>query len=145
MTAEAVHEDAIHALCQRAGFEATQIDWLAADLSLRRFARVSLAGAPVATAIARVEAPEDPAGRPSGVAPEPPLEPIRDLLERNGLPVPKSFGIDADAGVQLLEDCGRLPLRDAVATLSGPERWSLHIEACDWVARLQAVPREAGV
>ncbi|MEM7411859.1 MAG: phosphotransferase, partial [Myxococcota bacterium] len=46
---------------------------------------------------------------------------------------------------QLLEDCGRLPLRDAVATLSGPERWSLHIEACDWVARLQAVPREAGV
>ena len=59
------------------------IDWIPAGLGLRRFARVHLAGdsAPVSV-IARVEAPEDPAGRPPGLPPAPPLEPLRALLER---------------------------------------------------------------
>jgi mannose-1-phosphate guanylyltransferase len=63
----------------RAGLEPLRIEWLPAALSLRRFARIHTA---TRTAVARIEAPEDPAGRPAGVAPEPPHEPIRALLER---------------------------------------------------------------
>ena len=67
------------------GAEAAKIELLPAALGLRRFARVTLTGGPAATLVARVDAPEDPAGRPPGIPPEPPLEPLRALLERRGL------------------------------------------------------------
>ena len=75
---------------------------LAAALGLRRFYRLRAASG--RTLIARVEAEEDPAGRPPGIPAEPPLEPIRARLERAGLPVPKCYG--SAPGIALLEDFG---------------------------------------
>ena len=121
------------------------IDWLDAHLSLRSFARVHLDSADVPSLVARVEAAEDPAGRPPGIPPEPRLEPIRALLERAGLPVPCRYGGGGgDAQLDLLEDVGSTPLRDA--TLEAPEeRRALYREACDLVPRLQAIAPAPGV
>ena len=117
-----------------------RIEWLSAQLGLRRFARVTLAGeASPRTLIARIDAPEDPGGRPAGVPPEPPLEPIRALLEAHGLPVPRRFGGDEAKGIDLLEDVGDRSLRDAAADPA--ERAALYAEACDWIPQLQRIPR----
>jgi hypothetical protein len=115
------------------------IESIDAGLGTRRFFRVELDRAEPATAIARVEAPEDPAVRPAGAAPEPPLEPIRALLEAHGLPVPRRYGASPAAGLELLEDAGPISLRDAVATASPAERRALYAEACGLVPRLQRV------
>src|SRR5262245_66672323 len=93
---------------QQLGAQVLGVEPLAAGLGLRRFARVRLSGGPAPTLIARVEAPEDPAGRPTGLQPEPPLEPIRALLERAGLPVPRRYG--SAPGIELLEDYGDVSL-----------------------------------
>ena len=145
MSPEAQLEEAIHALCERAALTPTGIEWMPAELSLRRFARVHLAGPAPASLVARVEAAEDPAGRPAGVPPEPPLEPIRRHLEDAGLPVPASYGIDEARGIQLLEDVGTLSLRDAVPALRAEARWELHAEACAWVPKLQATTPADGI
>ena len=121
------------------GAEVARLEPLAGQLGLRRFARVWLKSGSPATLIARLEAPEDPGGRPSGIAPEPPLEPLRTLLERAGLPVPARYGGDARAGLDLLEDLGSLSLREAVGSASAAERRALYEEACDLVPRLQRV------
>jgi hypothetical protein len=113
-----------------------RIEPLSAGLGLRRFLRLSLDGPP-GTAIARIEAPEDPAGRPAGVAPEPPLEPLRTHLEQAGLPVPASHGRDVAAGIDLLEDVGEVSLRRAAAEASPEERRALYAEACSLIPRLQ--------
>lgn len=121
------------------GAEPTQIAFLPGALGLRRFARVTLEGAEVASLVARVEAPEDPAGRPPGIPPEPPLEPLRALLERHALPVPACYGSDAEAGIALLEDAGSLSLGAFVRDASAAERRSIYREACGLVPRLQRV------
>ncbi len=113
------------------------VKWLDGQLGLRRFARVTLPGWDPSSAIARVEAPEDPRGRPPGVAPEPPLEPIRALLEAEGLPVPRRYG--AAGGIELLEDVGTRSLRDAVEDATPGERNTLYNAACDLVPALQRV------
>lgn len=133
-------ETSLRELTQRTlGRRVARIEWLSAQLGLRRFARLVLAGdgAP-ATLIARIDADEDPAGRPPGVPAEPPLEPIRALLEEHGLPVPKAFAADPAKGIDLLEDVGDQSLRDAAADPAG--RGPLYDEACDWIARIQQVP-----
>lgn len=137
--------DALDRLAREAlGAELAAIEPLAAGLGLRRFLRLRLRGGAVASAIARVEAPEDPAGRPAGVAPEPPLEPLRTVLERAGLPVPARLGGDADAGIDLLEDVGDVSL--AAATAGGPhERRALYAEACSLVPSLQRVRDPGGL
>src|SRR5262245_15382432 len=99
-----------------------------AGLSLRRFARVFIAPPGPPSVVARIEAPEDPAGRPGGAAPEPPQEPIRALLERAGLPVPRRLGGDVGAGIDLLEDAGRVPLLDAAVRRSPNDRSALYRE-----------------
>jgi hypothetical protein len=126
------------------GAEATQIELLPAQLGLRRFARVTLAGGPAATLVARVDAPEDPAGRPPGIPPEPPLEPLRALLERCGLPVPACYGADEAAGIQLLQDAGAVPLCDFARDASPAERRAIYAEACDLVPRIQRVADPEG-
>ena len=83
--------------------------------------------------------PEDPAGRPAGAAPEPPHEPIRALLERAGLPVPRRLGGDPAAGIELLEDVGSLPLQSAAAALAPAARADLYREACELVPRIQRI------
>ncbi len=92
------------------------VEWLPAQLGLRRFARVLIEAGPPDSLIARCETEEDPAGRPAGSAAEPPLEPIRALLEAAGLPVPRHYGADAGLGIQLLEDLGDESLRQRATT-----------------------------
>jgi len=127
------------------GREAERIQWLPGALGARRFARVALAGSPPCSLIARLEAPEDPTGRPAGVAPEPPLEPIRALLERHGLPVPSRFGGDDAGRIELLEDVGSVSLRDWVAKAPAMERRRVYGQACALVAALQRVSDPGGV
>jgi hypothetical protein len=121
------------------GAEVAGIERIPGQLGLRRFFRLTLASGPVASLIARVDRPEDPAGRPAGVPAEPPLEPVRALLERHGLPVPARYGGDPDAGIDLLEDLGDRTLREAAEEASTAERQALYEEACDLVPRLQAI------
>jgi aminoglycoside/choline kinase family phosphotransferase len=121
------------------GAEALKIEPLPAALGLRRFARVTLASGPATTLVARVDAPEDPAGRPPGIPPEPPLEPLRALLERCGLPVPACYGADERARIQLLEDAGSLSLCDFARGATPAERRAIYAEACGLVPRIQRV------
>jgi len=123
------------------GAEVTACEPIAGQIGLRRFWRVRLAprpGAP-ATLVARIEASEDPASRPSGTPPEPALEPVRRLLETHGLPVPTRFGGDAAAGIELLEDAGERSLLAAVENASGETRRALYGEVCALVPRLQRI------
>ncbi len=119
--------------------------WLPAGLGARRFARARLAGAAVATAIARIEAPEDPRIRPGGAPPEPAQEPIRALLEAHGLPVPRRYGADPEAGIELLEDLGELSLERALGAAGAERRRALYEAACDLVPQLQRVRPAPGV
>ncbi len=116
------------------GREVRGLHLLTGGLALRRFHRVTLDGPPH-TLVARVEAEEDPAGRPAGVPPEPPLEPIRGFLAEAGLPVPASLGRDADLGIDLLEDLGDQALADAPQDT----RLAYTAEACALVPRLQSL------
>jgi len=139
---DAVLEATLRALVRATlGAEVTGCEPIAGQIGLRRFWRVRLAprpGAP-ATLVARIEAAEDPASRPSGTAPEPALEPLRHLLETHALPVPARFGGDAAAGIELLEDAGERSLAAAVASASGEMRRALYGEVCALVPRLQRI------
>jgi aminoglycoside/choline kinase family phosphotransferase len=138
-------ESRLRDVCHASGLEPLRIEWLPASLSLRRFARIHLRSPDGATAVARIEAPEDPAGRPAGVPPEPALEPIRALLERAGLPVPRRIGGDPAAGIELLEDVGAVSLQRAAAALAPAARADLYREAGELVPRIQAIAPEPGV
>ncbi len=123
------------------GVEVTGIEPIAGQIGLRRFLRVHLAARPggPSTLVARIEAPEDSASRPSGTPPEPALEPIRALLEAHALPVPRSFAGDAAAGIELLEDVGARSLAAAVATADDATRRALYSEVCALIPRLQRI------
>jgi aminoglycoside/choline kinase family phosphotransferase len=78
-----------------------------------------------------------------GIAPEPPLEPIRALLESEGLPVPRRYAADPAHGVELLEDLGEVSLADFANTANASELEGLYAEACALVPRLQRIePRD---
>jgi len=133
-------EARIRALAEGAlGAPVAKVEALAAQLGLRRFFRVAMARGPVATLVARVDQPEDPSGRPEGVAPEPPLEPIRALLEQHGVPVPASYARDETGAIELLEDVGDRSLRDATEDAGADERRALYQAVCDLVPRIQAI------
>jgi len=118
------------------------VEPLAPGLGRRRFLRLRLAPGEPATLIARAE--PDTAPATTGAAPEPPLEPIRALLERAGLPVPARFG--AADGVELLEDVGDVSLERAVAGAAAAERRALYDEAVSLVPRLQSIrPDRPGI
>jgi aminoglycoside/choline kinase family phosphotransferase len=133
---------ALAALVKRAlGTELVEIEPIAPGLGNRRFFRLRLAesrdaGQP-SRVIARVEAEEDRAKRPDGVAGEPTLEPLRGFLEEAGIPVPKRYGGDAELCVELLEDVGSTSLEAAVGTASRALRAELYDEACALIPRLQ--------
>ncbi len=99
----------IEALCiERFGTAPERIDPIPAGLGLRRFYRL-LVGArdgPTTSVVARIDVPEDPAGRPAGVPPEPPLSPILQAMRRAKLPVPELLAESQDGQVLLLEDVG---------------------------------------
>jgi aminoglycoside/choline kinase family phosphotransferase len=139
-------EAAIRRLVRDAlGRDPEAVQWLPGALGLRRFARVRTGLARPAHLIARVERPEDPAGRPPGIPPEPPLEPIRALLERAGLPVPARYGGDPQRGIELLEDAGDTSLCEAASAADRDERMALYREACGLIPRLQRVADPGGV
>jgi aminoglycoside/choline kinase family phosphotransferase len=116
-----------------------RVDAVEGGLGPRRFFRVQLAGQNPSSAIARVELAEDPALRPRGVPPEPPLEPLRRFLEDHGLPVPQNYASDDRNGILLLEDAGPSSLQTAASALSSEERRVLYSEACSWLPRLQSL------
>ena len=142
----AIIGDLVHA---KFGVAVSRIDPLRGALGFRNFSRVWLKVVETKnksipeTLIARIESAEDPAGRPAGVPPEPPLEPIRALLEAEGLPVPRRYAADPARGVELLEDLGEVSLADFARSASEPELESLYAEACELPARLQRIePRD---
>ncbi len=132
------------------GCEPGRCEPLPAGLGPRRFYRVTLPDAGPdgverpRTLVARVEDPDRATtGRALGkdgprLPPEPPLEPIRALLESRGLPVPRSYAERPDLGIDLLEDVGDRTLRDA----TGGEAEALYARACALIPRLQAIRPE---
>ena len=121
----------------RLGGDVVALEPIAAGLGTRVFMRLRLSGSSVSSAIARIEMPEDPAGRPAGVPAEPSLEPLRGFLEASGIPVPRSYAVAG--AIQLLEDVGELSLEAAWQTLGPHERRALYGEAAELVPRLQAL------
>ena len=129
------------------GREVIDVESIEPGLGPRRFFRLRLApgsarGAPEAL-VARIEAEEDPALRPAGIPPEPPLEPIRALLERQGLPVPACHAIAAD--LMLLEDGGSTSLEAVACSQAQNEVHALYTEACGLLPRLQSIAPVPGV
>ena len=122
----------------------TRVEPLAGGLGLRRFFRVTTTGGP-RSLVARMEAPEDPAVRPAGMPPEPPLEPLRSFLERRGLPVPARLGGDEKRGIELLEDLGSRTLAAAVEAATPEEKTALYRAAIELIPRLQRLDDPAGV
>jgi hypothetical protein len=120
----------------RLGVSVTRVEAIPAGIGLRRFYRLRLAGPP-GSVIARIDTPEDPAGRPAGAAPEPPLEPVRAFLERSGLPVPRRLAADPGRGIDLLEDAGSESLCDACAGAERAQSEALVSRALELVPRLQ--------
>ena len=116
---------------------------LAPGLGTRRFFRLKLSGGapPAVSMIARVDAEEDPAKRADGVAPEPPLEPIRHFLADHGVPVPERHADLPALHTELLEDLGDTSL-ERVASDPSTERarrTDLYREACKIIVRLQEI------
>ena len=127
------------------GTPATKLEPVVAGLGTRHFIRIHTNSNAPASLIARIEAPEDPAIRPVGIAPEPALEPLRTFLEESGLPVPRSYGRDESYGIDLLEDLGTENLALALAAADADRRRQLISEACDWIARIQALQGKSGI
>ncbi len=127
------------------GIAVSRIEPLQGALGFRNFSRVWLETSETKrdsvpkTLIARIEVAEDPGRRPTGIPPEPLLEPIRALLEAEGLPVPQRYAADPARGVELLEDLGELSLKDFARSASKSELESLYAEACELPARLQRI------
>lgn len=115
---------------------------VAAGLSARRFYRLRTAGHPPSL-LARVEAEEDPAGRPAGAAPEPPLPPILALLAQAGLPVPRLYGALPKLGALLLEDGGPRSLCHLAGEDAASARARL-AAVVDCIPRLQHIRPETG-
>ena len=131
---EARVRDAVRHACGR---EPLRVEWLAGALGTRRFARAVLDGPGPRSVVARIEAEEDPAGRPAGAAPEPPLEPLRSVLEAHGLPVARRFG--SAPCIELLEDLGDVTLEATLRLASAERRTSLYREVLGQIPRLQAI------
>jgi aminoglycoside/choline kinase family phosphotransferase len=133
------------------GVAVSKIERLRGALGFRNFSRVWIEAPETKdestpeTLIARIEAAEAPTGQPAGISPEPPLEPIRALLEAEGLPVPRRYAADLARGVELLEDLGEVSLEDFARSASGPELESLYTEACALPPRLQRIEPRAEV
>jgi len=127
------------------GVAVSKVEPLQGALGFRNFSRVWLeipenkTKSIPETLVARIETAEDLAGRPAGIPPEPPLEPIRALLEAEGLPVPRRYAADPDQGVELLEDLGEVSLQDFARTASESELESLYAEACELPPRIQRI------
>jgi len=136
-------EQELHALVSKR-FAAEEIvaKEIAGGLGRRRFYRIELQSTDAdvpASLIARVDIAEDPKGRPAGIPPEPPLEPLLEFLDANKLPVPRSYGGDPARGILLLEDLGSLSLEKAAKGKLLARRRDLYREALAILPKLQAL------
>ena len=143
-TIEAELHARIAALLAPLGCELAGVERVAPGLGARRFYRLLLVGDGPRRAIARIEAPEDDTLRPTGVAPEPPLEPLRSFLEAAGIPVARQLASEASSGIEILEDLGDSSLETLAASVSEPERRRLYAEACAIAVRLQQLRASPG-
>lgn len=119
---------------------------LPAGLSTRRFFRITLSGAPIASAIARVDSEDE-----RGSGPEPPMEPLRRFLAEAGYPVPArhgggplEVGGDRATHVEFLQDLGDQSLERAARGAEPPALRELYREACSLPARLQRLSDPIG-
>jgi aminoglycoside/choline kinase family phosphotransferase len=138
---------------ERLGVAPRRIERIPAGLGDRRFYRIALAAqdprvppsddstSELRTLIARVEPKRSATGSapsptpPFSWLPEPLLEPIRSVLEAAGLPVPRSYGHDPDAGIDLLEDLGTKTLAD----VPNDDLREPYFQAAALIPRIQAV------
>jgi len=133
------------------GVRVARIEPLRGALGFRKFSRVWLEISEMPrefepeTLIARIEGAGDPGPRPADVPPEPPLEPIRALLEAEGLSVPRSYASDPARGIELLEDLGDVSLAEIARGASESELARLYAEACELPPRLQRIEPRAGI
>jgi aminoglycoside/choline kinase family phosphotransferase len=132
-----VHARAVAVSVRQLGRDAVSVDEIPAGLGTRRFLRIAFADGEPSTLIARVDDATPVA--PGAPVPEPPLEPIRRLLEQNGLPVPRRYGSDPVAGIELLEDVGDLSLERAVDGAEASTRRLLYSRAIALIPLLQAI------
>ena len=138
-------EQRIQALVRRAlSREVVDTEPIEPGLGTRRFFRVRLSGTEEPTSvIARVESDEDPALRPKGVLPEPPLGPIREWLDEHGVPVFALYG--SEPGLDLLEDLGGESLEFVARTRPLDAVHELYRNACALVPTLQRVPTNESI
>jgi aminoglycoside/choline kinase family phosphotransferase len=115
------------------------VEELAPGLGHRHFLRVSI-DAPPHRLIARLEDP----GAASAPGAEPALEPLRSVLERAGLPVPRSYGGDTELGIDLLEDVGDETLEGWAASATPEALEALLARVLADLPKLQSLsqPRE---
>lgn len=115
------------------------VEEMAPGLGRRHFLRVSL-DVPPHRVIARLD---DPVAADAPGA-EPALEPLRTVLERAGLPVPRRYGGDAQLGIDLLEDVGDQTLEGWAATATPGALEALLARIMADLPKLQALsqPRE---
>jgi len=137
---EGMEEHVRRSVREALGLEVESVTPIREGLAVRSFFRVRAQGVP-GSVVVRVDAPEDPAGRPAGVPPEPALEPLRTFLAERGVPVPLHFG--SRDGTDLLEDLGSRSLRDVARDAAEAERAALYDEACDLVVRFQRAGLES--
>ena len=122
------------------GLEVEAFEPLCGGAGHRRIFRLWVRGGAPRTLVARVDR-GDP---PPGVAPEPPMEPVRAFLEAHRLPVPRRLGGDPARDIDLLEDLGSRELLEALRGATPELRRELYTEACDLVPRLQALRDPTG-
>jgi hypothetical protein len=65
---------------------------------------------------------------------------LETLLSRNNIPVPAVFGIDAQQGLMLLEDCGDLLLQDEMKCLNHEEKELRYRAVIDIMIAIQSIP-----
>lgn len=140
------HPDPLHAraadfVTRLVGRDVASIADVPAGLGTRRFLRVAFATGEPATLIARIDDDTPPA--PGAPAPEPPLEPIRSLFEANGLPVPRRYGADPAAGIELLEDLGDVSLERAAHDATPERRRALYGRAVSLIPAIQSITASA--
>jgi aminoglycoside/choline kinase family phosphotransferase len=127
------------------GRDSVRLDAISPGLGARRFFRATFDAGQPGSLIVRVEPDEPPALAP-GIAPEPAMEPIRQYLAQQGLPVPARLGGDDETGITLLEDLGDESLERIAKSANAAHRSALYDQACDLIPRLQSLhPPEPGL
>lgn len=121
--------------------KALKVTPIAAGLGHRRFYRVETNGEPP-TVIVRVENDTHRPLSNNNLSKEPPLEPLRSVFEKHGIPVPLSFGNNTALGIDILEDLGDNSLKLLHAKLTHAQRKILYPRLLNLVPKIQSISRK---